>query len=118
MQKKSLILHPHGNILSRKSLQNHIITAGEFGLMEKPPRLHARYDKYEPEKYHCVEIDDDDIEPLMMEFQKIPCFYHTRQKPGMGLAWCGITLIPPEAAEAFLSCRFYFCRRFSQTRKK
>lgn len=46
----------------------------EFGLMEKPPRLHARYDKYEPEKYHCVEIDDDDIEPLMMEFQKIPCF--------------------------------------------
>lgn len=34
MQKKSLILHPHGNILSRKSLQNHIITAGEFGLME------------------------------------------------------------------------------------
>ena len=75
----------------------------EFGLMEKPPRLHARYDKYEPEKYHCVEIYDDDIEPLMMEFQKIPCFYHTRQKPGMGLAWCGITLIPPEAAEAFLS---------------
>lgn len=75
----------------------------EFGLMEKTPELYARYDKYEPEKYHCLDIDDDDIEPLMMEFQKIPCFYHTRQKPGMGLAWCGITLIPPEASEAFLS---------------
>lgn len=75
----------------------------EFGLMEKMPGLHARYDKYEPEKYHCIEIEDDDIEPLVYEFREIPCFYHTRQKHGMGLAYCGITLIPPESAEAFLS---------------
>lgn len=75
----------------------------EFGLMEKTPRLHARYDKYEPEKYRCLEIEDYDIEPLFMDVQEIPCFYHTRQKPGTGLAYCGITLIPPESAEAFLS---------------
>lgn len=75
----------------------------EFGLMEKTPELYARYDKYEPEKYHCIEIEDDDIEPLILEFQKIPCFYHTRQKTGMGLTYCGVTLIPPESAEAFLS---------------
>lgn len=76
----------------------------EFGLMEKTPRLHARYDKYEPEKYRCLEIEDYDIEPLLMDVQEIPCFYHTRQKPGTGLAYCGITLIPPESAEAFYRC--------------
>lgn len=75
----------------------------EFGLMEKTPEIHTRYDKYEPEKYHCIGIEDDDLEPLMLEFQKIPCFYHTRQKPGRGLACFGVTLIPPEAAKDFLS---------------
>lgn len=75
----------------------------EFGIMERAPELHRRYDRYEPQKYRCLAIDDEDIEPLLAELMEIPCFYHTREVPGMGLAYCGVTLIPPDSAEAFLS---------------
>lgn len=71
-----------------------------FGLLPNPPGS-ERYKSFEPEKYGCIAVDDAYIEPLLPEFDGIPCFWHTCQVPGNNLAYCGITLIPPESAPRF-----------------
>lgn len=71
----------------------------DFGLLPWIPG-DERYDAYLPERID-ISIDDEDIEPLMEELDKIPSYYHTRLVPGMGLAYCGITLIPPDSAARF-----------------
>ena len=70
-----------------------------FGILPQAPG-DERYDTYLPERID-VSIDDEDIEPLMEELDQIPSYYHTRLVPGMGLACCGITLIPPHSAAQF-----------------
>lgn len=72
----------------------------EFGIMPRTPG-DERYDDYLPEMYAAIAVDDALIEPLMGELDGIPTYYHTRLVPGWGLAYCGITLIPPESAPRF-----------------
>lgn len=74
----------------------------EFGIMEAAPG-NERYDSYEPQNYGCICIDDDFIEPLMPDFEGIPCYCHTRFIPTNNLVYCGITLIPPESAKLFVA---------------
>lgn len=69
--------------------------------MLTPPKPGCRYDRFEPEQYTCTSVDDVEIEPLMTQFAQIPCYWHTLDCPEMGLAYCGITLIPPESLSAF-----------------
>lgn len=75
----------------------------EFGIMENAPKASQRFDEYEPEKFKYIKINDDFIEPLLPEFQSIRCYWHTLKHPEMNLAYCGITLIPPESIDAFIS---------------
>lgn len=70
----------------------------EFGIMQKEPQSGVRYDAYEPEKYNCIEVHDDDLMELAEQYNEIDVNWHTLDVPGKGLAYCGITLIPPEAA--------------------
>lgn len=72
----------------------------EFGIMENKPMDKERFDESEPHKYNCIEIDDDYIEPIIMDLQSIDCYWHTLQIKGKGLAYCGITLIPPKSMNA------------------
>jgi len=72
----------------------------EFGLMPEMPGETVRYDEYEPEKYGCIVVDDDLIEPILPDLQAVDCFWHTKKVPGRGLAYCGVTLIPPSSMEA------------------
>lgn len=72
--------------------------------MKHSPESGRRYDKYEPEKYDCISIDDLLIESLVEKLQTVPCFWHSLDIKGNGLAYCGITLIPPQSAEVMLSC--------------
>ncbi|HYE10263.1 MAG TPA: hypothetical protein VEF53_08785 [Patescibacteria group bacterium] len=37
----------------------------EFGIFETEPEPGKRYDEYSPEKYDCITIHDDYIEPLL-----------------------------------------------------
>lgn len=74
----------------------------EFGIMERPPIHGERYDCYEPEKYHCICVDDDWIEGLLPAFARIDLFWHCLDVPRKGLAYCGITLIPPESMAAVI----------------
>ena len=75
----------------------------EFGIMENSPKVSERFDKYEPGKFKCIKINDDFIEPLLTEFQCIRCYWHTLKYPEMNLAYWGITLIPPESIDDFIS---------------
>lgn len=69
----------------------------EFGIMSTDPRPGERYDEYEPQKYNCISVDDELIEPFAWKVDEIPMYWHSLDVPGPGLAYCGITLIPPES---------------------
>lgn len=65
----------------------------EFGIIPKVSK--KCYDTYEPNKYDCISIHDDLIEPLCLQLSTIDMFAHSTEEPYKGLAYCGITLIPP-----------------------
>ncbi|MDY4105748.1 MAG: hypothetical protein SOY37_09230 [Oscillospiraceae bacterium] len=75
----------------------------EFGVMDPGPLPGVRYDAYEPEKYRCIPVRDDLIDPLLEAFSAFDTCYHTLSVPGTGLSWAGITLIPPDSLPGFLS---------------
>ncbi len=74
----------------------------EFGIMKNKPMNKDRFDEYEPNKYNCIEVDDDFIEPILIDLQSIDCYWHTLEVVGKGLAYCGITLIPPESMDILI----------------
>lgn len=75
----------------------------EFGILPRDPVPGERYDTYEPERYHCVAVDDAWVEPLAEKLTELPVYWHTLDQPGRGLAYCGVTLIPPESIPAILA---------------
>ena len=75
----------------------------EFGILPRDPRLGERYDAYEPERYGCVSVDDAWLEPLLEKLADIPAYWHALDRPETGLAYCGITLIPPASIPAVLA---------------
>jgi len=74
----------------------------EFGIMDRDPRPGEWYSDYQPEKYHCVYVDDAYLEEELDRFADIPCYWQTLDQPGKGLDYCGVTLIPPESIPALL----------------
>jgi hypothetical protein len=74
----------------------------EFGIVNKIPTYKKRFDRYEPQKYNCIRIDDNLIEPILVKLDSVDCYYHTLQKPGKGLDYFGITLIPPNSMNEFI----------------
>ena len=74
----------------------------EFGIMPNAPKSGKRYDSYAPEKYGCISIDDRDIESIAERLGNLEFYWHTRSVKGKGLAYCGITLIPPSSLGSFL----------------
>lgn len=73
----------------------------EFGMMEIAPRPGQRYDAYEPEQYGCISVSDAHILPVLSRLRELRCYWHTLDKVEFGLAYYGVTLIPPESAVAF-----------------
>ena len=67
----------------------------EFGIMKELPQAGCRYDEYIPEKYDCISIDDDIVEVFANGLLDVDMHWHTIDVTGEGLAYCGITLIPP-----------------------
>lgn len=74
----------------------------EFGIMQSEPIKGIRFDEYKPEKYNCISIDDDFIEPILSELSDIDFYWHTVDVPGKGLAYLGITLIPPKSLDLII----------------
>ena len=71
----------------------------EFGIMAVDPQPDEQFSRYEPERYDCILVNDVYIEAILEEMQSVPCYWHSRQRPEQGLAYCGITLIPPTSAD-------------------
>ena len=74
----------------------------EFGIMDRLPQPGERFDQYEPEKYRCIRVADDDLQPVLDAFRLGKAYWHTLDRPEFGLAYSGVTLIPPESAAVFL----------------
>ena len=75
----------------------------EFGIMDRTPCSGENYVDYEPEMYNCISVDDELIEKVDRDTQDIMCFWHTIDRPEKGLAYCGITLIPPAALDHMIA---------------
>ncbi len=75
----------------------------EFGIMPQPPLKGERFDEYTPEKYSCIFVDDEWVEPVLPALAGVPVYWHSLDTPRKGLCYCGITLIPPQALGAFLN---------------
>ena len=74
----------------------------EFGIMMDTPKPDKRYDKYEPEKYVCISVDDVYLEDIAERLLSIDFYWNTLSVKGKGLSYCGITLIPPGSLKAFI----------------
>ena len=74
----------------------------EFGIMMDAPQPSKRYDKYEPEKYACISVDDVYLESIAEKILSIDFYWHTLSVKGKGLSYCGITLVPPSSLRAFI----------------
>ncbi len=72
----------------------------EFGIIDEFIK-DKDYSDYEPEKYHCVAINDDIISDWWDKLTLIKTFFHCYNRPSFALARWGVTLIPPESLEAF-----------------
>lgn len=74
----------------------------EFGIMLDAPKKVKHYDEYEPWKYTCISVDDDDLANIVERLSTIDFYLHTLSAKGKGLAYYGITLIPPDSLKAFI----------------
>ncbi|GKX54633.1 hypothetical protein SOASR030_07450 [Leminorella grimontii] len=73
----------------------------EFGIIDKIDAS-ENYDVYEPEKYHCVYIDDDVyINDWWEALLSMKTYFHSMSRPSHALARWGITIIPPESLAKF-----------------
>ena len=78
----------------------------EFGIIDK---FDARrdYTKYEPERYHCVAIDDEiyisDWWHRLSETDTFNVYSKGKLQPQKSLSRWGITIIPPASLPVFLN---------------
>ncbi len=69
----------------------------EFGMMMADPEPGQLFEEYEPEKYDCIAVDDEYIQTVAEKLAGVSVYWHGLNRPESGLAYHGITLIPPEA---------------------
>ena len=75
----------------------------EFGIMQNAPELRKRYDEYELQKYNCISVDDDYVVKILANLSNIDFYWHTLDVPAKGIAYTGITLVPPTSLQAFIA---------------
>ena len=66
----------------------------EFGIIDEIDPL-KNYSKYEPQKYHCVAINDDYINDWWPQLLLIKTYMHSLDRQSLALSRLGVTLIPP-----------------------
>ena len=71
--------------------------------MQDSPEQGMRYDEYESQKYNSISVDDVYLEDIVVNFNHIDFYWHTLDVKGKGLAYCGVTLIPPCSTQAFIN---------------
>lgn len=72
----------------------------EFGIFDDFDSQ-KRYIDYTPQKYDCISVDDDIISSIIENLSIMKTYFHSFNCPGQGLAYYGITIIPPESLSLF-----------------
>lgn len=72
----------------------------EFGILKDLDKQ-KNYINYEPEKYNCISVDDDIINSLNPHLAIMKTYFHSYNRPEYGLAYWGITIIPPKSLSLF-----------------
>ena len=74
-----------------------------FGIMDRPPEPGRDYGDYAPERYVCAWVEDDALQEAAEAVSNVDCYWETLDRPSKGLAWYGVTLVPPDSLPALLS---------------
>lgn len=72
----------------------------EFGLIDEIGNQN-NFEGYTPRKYNCISVDDDLINSFYESLSIMKTFFHSLDRPEYGLAYSGITIIPPESLSLF-----------------
>ena len=46
----------------------------EFGIIQNQPMSKEKFYEYEPNKYSCIAVDDNFIEPILIDLQNVDCY--------------------------------------------
>ncbi len=60
-----------------------------------------KYNDYTPHTYNCISVNDDIINRLSKDLSTMKTYFHSFNRPELGLAYYGITIIPPESLVLF-----------------
>ncbi|MFS1518802.1 short-chain dehydrogenase [Bacillus sp. SCS-151] len=72
----------------------------EFGIIDNF-NVRQDYNYYDPKEYNCIAVDDDLINDLSKNLNIMKSYFHSYTRPEYGLAYWGITIIPPESLSLF-----------------
>ncbi|MEH7526440.1 short-chain dehydrogenase, partial [Bacillus sp. JJ1503] len=72
----------------------------EFGILYDFDKQ-KNYIEYEPHKYNSISVDDDIINSLNENLSIMKTYFHSFNRQELGLAYFGITIIPPESLSLF-----------------
>ncbi|MGG1675741.1 short-chain dehydrogenase [Neobacillus sp. NRS-1170] len=72
----------------------------DFGIIDTIENL-KRNIGYEPQKYKCISVDDEIINHLNEHLSIMRTYFHSLEHPEFGLAYWGITIIPPGSLSMF-----------------
>lgn len=68
----------------------------EFGIIENIINQQD-FQQYNPEKYNCISVDDEVVESLVEKLLGMKSYFHSLDRPELGLAYHGVTIIPPDS---------------------
>ncbi|MCH4890949.1 short-chain dehydrogenase [Acidaminobacter sp. JC074] len=72
----------------------------EFGIVGNDSDLKNGFE-YTPKKYKCICVDDNLIQSIFNELKLMKTYFHELSRKEFGLAYYGITIIPPESLSVF-----------------
>ncbi|TYS65776.1 short-chain dehydrogenase [Sutcliffiella horikoshii] len=72
----------------------------EFGIIHDF-NIRKDYSYYSPEEYSCISVDDDLIQNFSESKRKMVSYFHLYERLGFGLAYYGVSIIPPESLSLF-----------------
>lgn len=73
----------------------------DFGIINNVD-FQGNYGAYTPKKYNCISVDDDLLNGLSEKLSIMKTYFHSFNRPETGLAYNGITIIPPESLSYFM----------------
>lgn len=77
-----------------------IMSEHEFGIIDNIATVKSDIE-YEPHKYNCISVDEEIIYHLKEHLTILKTYFHSLNRPEFGLAYWGITIIPPESVSLF-----------------